>query len=188
MRGKPFALAFIAIILLSFVYNPSFAQTKKTSTLTAIEDTHVWAADRNYGSWETLIVDVDSAYAYLKFDLSGLPANISLTSATLSLRTSASRAIHETPISVHYCSDSSWREMQITWNNKPSFDSRSLDSTKILEQGLEVPSISSSWYSWTVTATCQTALKNANKLLTLVLVGEKTFDSRYEETNYLPPF
>ncbi len=75
--------------------------------------------------------------------------------------------------------------MQITWNNKPSFDSCSLDSTIILKQTARVLP---SWYSWTVTSTCQTALKNTNKLLTFILVGEKTFESLFEEANYLSPF
>ncbi len=179
-------VAFFALIILLTPANSIFVHAEKTSTLTAIEDAHVWAPDRNYGNWEALIVETNpkgsSAYTYIKFDLSTLPKNAVITSATLNLRTSASRYIDATTISVHFCSDSSWNEQKITMDNRPAFDSQQLDSTTILEQSIKSPSsaISPKWYYWSVTPTCREQLNNDN-MVTFVLVGESK-DSDY------PPF
>jgi len=66
-------------------------------------------------------------------------------------------------IGVYYCSDNSWKEYEITWNNMPKFKD-SATSVTTVENAM-------TWYNWTVTDDVKTSFKTAEKL-TLVLKSE----------------
>jgi hypothetical protein len=87
--------------------------------------------DNNFGGEDHLSADITTGtskyynYTYIMFDLSLLPADAVVESADLNLLVwnFAYRVYSPGPkIYVHYCSDNSWTEFGITWNNKPAFD------------------------------------------------------------------
>ena len=79
--------------------------------------------------------------SFLKFDISKIPTDITVKSATLKLY---AYYVH-TPatITVHRCSDNSWSEDTITWNNAPSYTTDSEDSKYINSDD--------KWLEWDVT-------------------------------------
>jgi hypothetical protein len=96
-------------------------------TLYSIADSDAYSGtpDVNYGTNAALYVrsNSDLDYAYIKFDLSNLPLGANIVSASLDIflwGTGGSIYVGDT-IGAYYCSDNSWTESGITWNNKPSF-------------------------------------------------------------------
>ncbi|MDY6950393.1 MAG: DNRLRE domain-containing protein [Thermodesulfobacteriota bacterium] len=107
-------------------------------TVTAIADSYVYsdAPDTNYGSNTYLFAmggnpdycgygqtgdgNNPAARSYLKFDLGDIPDSATITSAQLDLKHAAGTAYtmggHW---QVHYVSDDSWTEGDITWANRP---------------------------------------------------------------------
>lgn len=83
--------------------------------------------DTNYGDIGSLYVSANSEqdFTYVTFDLSSIPADANIISAKLKVYLSSTGgSIYWSPadrIGAYYCSDSSWTELGITWNNKASF-------------------------------------------------------------------
>lgn len=120
---------------------------------------------------------------YIKFDLSEIPSDSTIVSATLSLYC---YYVDWIPIYVeaHYCPDNSWTEMGITWNNKPSYDSAPTDTQYV--------SVEDTWYSWNVSTDVQQALSNG--YLTEVMIstdmsetGVEFYSREYSATPYFGP-
>jgi hypothetical protein len=100
---------------------------------------------------------------YLKFDIPPFPLCVDINNAYLELYSIINLSITSS-IGVHCCSDDSWSEVGITWNNAPVFDSNPEDICyNIAFEG---------WYSWNVTHAVHMALKD--NTLTLVLNEAKT--------------
>jgi hypothetical protein len=92
--------------------------------------------------------------SWIRFDLSGLPAGITIASAKLKLyyysywgSTNPSGRI----IQVYSCSNDAWAESGITWNNAPSGSCATSPSTAT------VPSSPGAWMEWSVTEAVQAA-------------------------------
>ena len=85
--------------------------------------------------------------AWLKFDLSAIPAGSVITSATLQLWNWKSTGA-AMPAEVHSVSDDTWTETGITWNSQPSFGN--VLDTQTLASGS-----SNLWYYWNATAFVQ---------------------------------
>jgi len=116
--------------------------TETTTTLYSIADSYVNASspDTNYGNAQKLIVkaspsDLVQNLIYVKFDISTIPQNAYIISATLQLSLSDfSNLIYvigiggtSDRISAYYCPDNSWTESGITYNNKPTFNAEFTD-------------------------------------------------------------
>lgn len=105
--------------------------------------------------------------AWLRFDLSSLPAGSAITSAMLNL--SCWKATGATlPAEIRGGDSDTWGETTINWNNQPAFGA-ALD-TKTLVSG-----VTNTYYSWDATAFVQSKLAG-NKLVSL-LVKPVTEDS-----------
>lgn len=96
------------------------------TTLNPTADSYVAAGSgtsTNYGSSAVLQVSYaysegsSSRWTYLKFDLRSVSA---ITSATLQLHRVSSANTTQFPVHVYGCSNTSWGETTITWNNRPA--------------------------------------------------------------------
>jgi hypothetical protein len=93
--------------------------------LPAAADTYVNSNNptANYGSETQLMLYAQGPLArfrraYLKFDLSGIPAGEIITGAKLHLYFNGNLT---QPADLHYVENDTWKENEITWNNKPDF-------------------------------------------------------------------
>ncbi|NOJ96329.1 DNRLRE domain-containing protein [Corallococcus coralloides] len=102
---------------------PSLALASTTVTLTPVADSYVspGVPDSNFGNHGTLVVNREFAEAYLRFDLSSLPANAVITAASLSALAYDGYAYGgDGNVYTSFVADDSWQEMGITWNNRPA--------------------------------------------------------------------
>ncbi len=159
-----------------FIATPVSGSTVITRTLYPIADAHVNSAspDTNYGGEKKLYVSSNSEfnYTYVMFDLSSIPSDANIISANLSLYLASTGGnIYGWPadkIGVYYCSDSSWTESKITWNNKPGFDSTPTDTWSFsIVYTVKV------YKSWNVTKDMRVALPS-RKLTQVVRFETKT--------------
>jgi hypothetical protein len=126
--------------------------------------------DANYGSDTRLKIKCDSfyRYAYIMFDLSSLSPDATIIEAKLwlTLRDIDGYGEWGVTIGAHYCSDDSWNETGITWNNKPRFASEPTDTEGYWFVFL--PSTD----SWNVTVDVQTAFGSDKKLTEVIMFEE----------------
>ncbi|AFE05631.1 hypothetical protein COCOR_04100 [Corallococcus coralloides DSM 2259] len=102
---------------------PSLALASTTVTLTPVADSYVapGVPDSNFGNHGTFVVNQGYAEAYLRFDLSSLPANAVITAASLSALAYDGYAYGgDGNVYTSFVADDSWQEMGITWNNRPT--------------------------------------------------------------------
>ncbi|RKG99758.1 DNRLRE domain-containing protein [Corallococcus carmarthensis] len=102
---------------------PSLALAATTVTLTPVADSYVTpdAPDANFGNSGTFVVNRGYSEAYLRFDLSSLPANAVITSVSLSALAYSGYAYGgDGNVYTSFVADDSWQEMGITWNNRPT--------------------------------------------------------------------
>jgi hypothetical protein len=183
----------LALLMLASPLPLSWANSSRTIVTNA--DSFIWAYKLGgsivdlgvtRGSWDNLYIMNDSlrydyCIAYLRFDLSTLPANITVLSATLSAHTVDGHIVNKTRVYVHYCADNSWNESTLLWNNAPSFNSDTLDSVVVEAQ---YPSLDGKWYAWNVVSATNATLGRTDKQLTLVLTAEEVAGG----SNYYIPF
>ena len=189
----PMTLVLLIASLLSFSSfevdaDPAIGST--TTTIYAVADAYANSSspDVNYGIENYLYVSSNSnasciSYTYIMFDLLGIPSNANIISAKLKLDlNSTGGEIYWHPpdtIGAYYCSNNSWTELGITWNNKPSFNPDPTDTWSF--------SIFADPREWGITEDVITALPSGN--LTEVLKFEKKTEYGYavfhsrEETN-----
>jgi hypothetical protein len=126
--------------------------------------------DTNYCGETLLKIKCDnySGYAYILFDLSSIPSNAIIISADLWLTLTDIGGYGEWGVTIgaHYCPDNSWSETEITWNNKPAFNTKPTDTEGFWLVWL--PSTD----SWNITADVQTAF-GLDKKLTEVIKFEE---------------
>jgi hypothetical protein len=107
--------------------------------------------------------NAEQCFSYLKFDLSILPSGANIVSANLSvyLSSTGGTIYMGEAIGAYYCSDNSWTENGITWDNKPSSNPTPTSSWSF-------PFIGFTGYkSWNVTTAVRTAAPSG--ALTIVL-------------------
>jgi 2',3'-cyclic-nucleotide 2'-phosphodiesterase (5'-nucleotidase family) len=138
-----------------------------TRIVTPVADSQIASghATSNYGTSTNLYVQ-SSASGYgnerdwLKFDLSGLPSDTTISSASLSLycwRTAGVALATE----VRGGNDDSWTETGITWNTQPNF------GDALATQTLAAGNINT-WYSWDLTNFVQSKWAS-NKLVSVMV-------------------
>jgi len=167
LERKKFLLLFIPLLISFPAYfslphvTASLANSSTTVTVFSVADAYVnsSSSDTNYGDVGYLYVSAISEqdFMYVMFNLSSIPSNANITSATLKLYLSSTGGqIYWLPadkIGAYYCSDSSWTELGITWNNKPSFNPEPTDTFSFPVVWLEKV-----YKSWNVTEDVRTAL------------------------------
>lgn len=126
-------------------------------TLTPVADAQVESAtayaSTNFGTSNNLYVQSSSVSPYgnerawLKFDLSGIPAGSTITNATLQMWnwTSAGAAL---AVEVDAVTDDTWTETGITWNTQPAFGA-AIDTQTFAAATKNV------WRNWNVTSFIQ---------------------------------
>ena len=113
-----FALIIAAILGISIA-------NATTVTLSPTDDayTEVFNPDTNYGGSAFLATNLGNLsqrqYSYLMFDLSIIPSNEVITSATLNIYQVAGAGSGESGVSLFRLADDTWGEMTVTWNNHP---------------------------------------------------------------------
>jgi len=134
MERKGILILFILLLSSSPTYfslshvtaSPAIGST--TTTIYSVADAHVNSSspDTNYGDIDYMYVSANSEqdFAYVMFDLSSIPSDANIISVKLKVYLSSTGgAIYTSDaIGAYYCSDNSWTELGITWNNKPSFN------------------------------------------------------------------
>jgi hypothetical protein len=186
------AILIIASFLATF-YMPKvtalYIGPTNTTTLYSIADSYVNASspDTNYGNDQNLFVNASSSdlsqnFIYVKFDLSTLPQNAYIVSASLQLRLSGFSNLYYgiigggDRINAYYCSDNSWTETGITYNNKPTFNTASTD---YWSPGMF---ISYGYKSWDITEDIKTA-QPIGELTEVIKFSDKNGDyghARYQ--------
>ena len=141
----------VVVVLCAFVLSVGLAADSMAQgqvTLYAVEDTYVDSAspETTHGSADDLYVAFDDtssakAVTLLKFDLSTIPGNATITSATLRLNMTLANGATPVMLSVNLCWDS-WQENQVTYNSVPFYDGRGQSS--IGDQ--------TGWVEWNATA------------------------------------
>jgi hypothetical protein len=159
----------------SFRANAAPAIGSDSTTLYSVADAYVNASspDTNYGSSASLCVaaSLEQDYMYVKFDLTSLPSGANIISANLEIyldyTTGSFYSIPADRIGAHYCSDNSWSESEITWNNKPVFASEPTGSWSF---GMMY--YVDTYKSWDVTADVKAAFSSG------ILTEALKFDSK----------
>lgn len=137
-------------------------------TLKPTDDSYVDSdsPDSNYGGQEALqignyqVLGHTECIGWLKFDLSTLPSGAVVDNATLQLHT---QTVGETyNVCACYCSDNSWTDLGITWNNYPRVGFISVDSATV--------ATSESWYSWNVSGAVKYTQLNNLTAMTIALI------------------
>jgi hypothetical protein len=127
------------------------------------DDTYVdeFKPDSNYGGKSYLIIQ-EWAYesiVWLKFSLSSVPYGAVVDVATLQLYTSL---VGETfNVDAYSCSDNSWKELSLTYDNMPTYNTTSMDSVLV--------ATTYQWYNWSVVDAVRNALNGNSKSVTIVM-------------------
>lgn len=194
MSRRLLSILILAVLVFPSIYLIASVKAEATDTtkLNPIADSYVEEINpsSNYGGKSYLYVAdstnpfVGVQIAYIMFDLSDIPTDATIDSALLQLHTSI--YVTETHrIGAHYCSDNSWKEYEINWNNKPSFSAEAIETVAVAK--------TDTWYNWTVTSCMQTALQGGK--LTLVIKSEDQhetawvdFHSRDQEYSWMEKY
>lgn len=167
MRKILFSFTFIVLLLPLVFTNVNAAPVSETLMLHPIADATVDSALPTTNNGENAILRVDfwdrtidqHRNVYLMFNLSILPSDANIVSASMEIFNSLVILAFIPTINVYQCSNTTWKESLITWNNAPSFDSTTSDAQMIQSANL--------WYSWNVTTPVRSSLSNG--LLSLVM-------------------
>jgi hypothetical protein len=147
-----------------------------TTTIYSVADASVNSSspDTNYGDMDYMYVKKNSEqrFTYAKFDLSSIPSDANIISAKLKLYLTDISG-YTGNINTYYCSNSSWTELEVTWNNKPDFCSEATDENYF---GMIV--FVNRYYSWDVTADVQEDLSQGN--LTEVIIRKSSGYARFQ--------
>lgn len=164
-------LILVALPLFSFFHFVSSANAVPTElSLLSVEDTYVdsASANTNYGKYSWMEVELRKytysndqySNAYIKFDVSAVPAEAIIAYARLELYCWFLTGVPD--VGAHYGVDDLWNENTTTWNNAPSFAPEPTEVVRI--------SNASRWYAWNVTSIVDSALDFGT--LTVVLKVE----------------
>ncbi len=142
-----------------------------TLTFTPVKDATVKVAapTSNFGTLSNLQVSTQSGFAkqvFLQFNVTGIPAGATVTSATLQLASQTTGTGR--PVAAHTVSSTSWGETTVTWNTKPAMGA-TLSTVSTHTAGADT--------SWIVTSA---VTGNGNKSFGLdsTFPGDTNFHSR----------
>ena len=178
---KQMLIGFFLLAFLTFFL--SYKTFGEEITILPLADSHVdsYNPNNNYGSLPELIVSyVKTKYsaphitvAYFMFDLSFLPPESKVESASLSLYASAMK--ESTTIYIYFSSNTSWRENEITWSNAPSYVNKPIGT-------IAIPA-PMKYYLINLTTAVNSALMENIRKFTLILASKGA-----DEANYLVQF
>lgn len=161
-------LIFMIIIVLNFSFSSKLIEVEATTeNIIPVADSFVSSADpnSNYGGDSYIEVSrstnsfVGTQLGYLKFSIGDLGGDI--LSAKLKLYTSLVSETHS--VGIHQVSSSSWDELSITYNNRPTYG----DSI-----GSQLVAYSSTWYSWEINI-------EENTIITFAIIVEDIHDTTW---------
>lgn len=166
-HGKYLSILLVVLLVSSSTYHISLATANSviggtTITLYPIADAYVDSEnnDTNYGSDSELRISKyeKAEFSYIMFNLSIIPSDATIISATLRLYLDwiSAYAFGAAVISTYYCPDSSWSEYEITWNNKPE-SSPNATYNRYFSGIL----IKEGYYGWNLTIDVQSSLSQA---------------------------
>jgi hypothetical protein len=154
--------------------DPAIGSTKVT--LNSVADCYVnfSSPEENYGEANSVWLRYANCCAYIMFDLSSIPQDATIISAQLQLYLTGIGG-YVGNVDARYCSDNSWDELVITWNNKPTYSSQSTDENYF---GMLV--WLNTYESWDVTADVCVAMNQAKltEVMTRESSGYAVFGSR----------
>lgn len=162
-----FLFSMLFISFLSIHVSAFEASVTETTNPTPVADAYVnsYYSDENNGDSSFLYVENSewgtSKLIFIRFDLSSIPTEATIKSAQLKLY--AAVALDGGDVSAYYVRDDTWRELGLTYDNRPNI-SNTLTST---EEGVS----SGSWRSWDITEDVLEAFHD-DKLLTEALMWE----------------
>lgn len=175
LRRSSYLILLSFIVLFSTTIPIAYGSSDSVSLL-PIADSYASSSegeeDSNFGGKSYMEISnaknmfVGKQIGYIMFDLSDIPTGSTINSAVLKLKCSSVTETHT--IGIHYCSNTGWEELEITWDNKPSYKD---DATSTQRVGKE------DWYEWTVTSDVSTAL--GNRKITLVVKSETRHDTAW---------
>jgi len=139
-----------------------------------VEDSYICSndPDKNFGNNEKLLVSEWAGglqYSFLKFDLSSIPQNVIVISASLKLFYLERAGNPEGKTVDCFRVLGSWSESSITWNSMPSYSSIKSDSCV-------VPSDLGEWLIWDVTSDVRDFVNGFYGNYGWVLIGASWFD------------
>lgn len=176
MKKKEIIVCLYLMLILILLQLTAISASSKTVELNPIEDSYIefGEPDINNGAASDLTVTGECWWssgekmgdrrAYIKFDLSSIPPNAQIDSAILQLYFNYKNVDETCSIGCYYCSDNSWNELLINWNNAPSHDSTATDVNNQI-------AFKNQWYSWTVTDAVNKALPGNS--ITFVMCRER---------------
>jgi hypothetical protein len=171
-----FARKIFVVLVLGLVLSASSLSIKTVNaqagqvTLKPTDDTYVDSENAflNYGGESVLHVEwfdisqlniIMRKIVLVKFDLSPVPEGAEVDRATLQLYAFFG-AVSPPPVCVYFCSDNSWGESWVIYNNLPSYNATPMDS--------EVVGGDSQWVNWSVLGAVN-SLNGYTKKVTVVL-------------------
>jgi hypothetical protein len=170
MKNNYFRIAFYLLVIIGLVSVSLLfpVGAKETINVNPIADSYVDSDSptTNFGAGASVMVAnfdaIEIRYnTYLLFNLTSFYKEIfAITSANLELYTSFDSS-PTFQVGVHSCQDTEWNEIEITWENAPTFSAEPID--------VETIAFGDTWYSWNVTNEVENAQEG---YLTLVLKDE----------------
>ncbi|MGY5880024.1 MAG: DNRLRE domain-containing protein [Candidatus Thorarchaeota archaeon] len=161
-------------------WNPSMieaaAATTGTMRIQVTEDVTVingTSADSNMDGYPALLIGVAdlspwiAARAWLKFDLTHLPQELSIQRATINMHVDAEASTDDLPVGVYHCTNDAWELTGITWNNQPTFSATPSDVIDSpASPNMFIPM---NWYAWDITTDVRATMNQDDMILTEVL-------------------
>ncbi|MES2697407.1 MAG: DNRLRE domain-containing protein [Verrucomicrobiota bacterium] len=143
-----------------------------TLTFAPVKDAMVKAAaaTSNFGTASNVQISGQSGFAkhaYLQFNVTGIPAGATVTSASLLLASQTTGTSR--PVAAHTVANTTWTETGITWNTKPGPLSATLSTVSSHTSGADS--------SWNVT-NAVTGNANLTFVLDSTFSGDTNFHSR----------
>lgn len=108
--------------------------------------------------------------AYLTFDISSLPANLSSVKLRVFGNIEAT-SVPVVPVGVYSVANTAWSETALTWNNKPATGASPLSTT-------EVSNGAGKYYEWDVTGYVSAEKAAGRTLVSLALKSQQAHDPR----------
>ena len=168
--GILFSILIVVLFLapMASVVSPPASST--TIALPPIADAEVreLSPDSNHGTSAIMWVRSEGCgknrRAFLKFDLSAIPANSTITEARLHLYCQVT-SFADLEVQVRAVDNDGWAERTLTWNNQPPHG-------EVLDAVLIPKCAGSKWYSWEVTSFVQAEF-SGDKTMSLCLRAEE---------------
>ncbi len=132
---------YLCLLVISIVI-PSVLGTELSIVATADSYTDNDDPDVNYGGTSNLYsynytynlfneTYNHENHIWLKFDLSGIPSEATVSSITLRMHTNIIGTYSTNKVGVFLCSNTTWQEMTITWNNCPEATGQPIDTVYV---------------------------------------------------------